>query len=221
MAPAAGPYLFLLGLAAGMGLLTLTAYRSVSPPWLRRLLTAAGVFTISRYAAMALLAMLDDPPWPGLLARCWYASSVGLTLPSVVAIDQLVRHPAMTPRKLLIWFSPFLAVYAAALAFGADVPFLDRIPVLLPPWFAVLPATQAIFVVGFITTCLLFIRKVPVLSIRIALGALAAAHVYLAIDGMILAAGGWYFRPYLFSEMAALLALWFAFETASSLHTNR
>lgn len=220
MAPSAGPYLFLLGLAAGMGLLTLTAYRAVSPAWLRRLLTVVSMCVIARYVSLALFAMLQQPPLPWLLARCWYASTVGLTLPSVVAIDQLVRHPAMTPRRLLTWFSPFLAVYVATLLFGVVVPPIGE-PVLAAPWRMVLSTTQAIFATSFIAACVLFIRKVPLLPIRIALAALAAAHTYLAVDGMILAAGGWYFRPYLFSEMAALLALWFAYETAASLQTNR
>jgi hypothetical protein len=215
-----GPYLFLLGLAAGIGLLTLTAYRSVTPSWLRRVLTLAGILTIARYASMAVLTMMPDPPAPWLLARAWYGSSIGLTLPSVVAIDQLVRHPAMTPNKLLTWFSPFLGVYAAVLAFGVTVPPIGD-PILTGPWRMVLGITQAVFAVGFIGACGLFAMKVPVRPMRAALIVLAAAHLYLAADGLIVTAGGWYFRPFLFSEMVALVALWFAYETAAGLQTNR
>ncbi len=52
--PAAAAYLFLLGFAAGLVLLALSAYRHVSPGWLRVLLVASGILLLARYAALFL-----------------------------------------------------------------------------------------------------------------------------------------------------------------------
>ena len=49
---------------------------------------------------------------------------------------------------------------------------------------------------------------------------LVACHVWLAVDGVLLACGQWYFRPYLYSEPAALLAVWYAYDTANHLNTS-
>ncbi len=72
-----GLYLFLLGLAMGISLLTITSYRHVSPRWLKWLLIASGLFVISRYVTMALFTspQAAQSVWP--LRHCWYATSVG------------------------------------------------------------------------------------------------------------------------------------------------
>jgi hypothetical protein len=218
---AGGAYLFLLGLAAGIALLSLTAYRHVSPAWLRRLLLAAGLFVFSRYVTMALFTIPATPTALALLRPCWFATSVGLTLPSVFAVDQLLRHPAMTPKRLLRWYAPFLAAYLAVLLFGRVSAEPDRVAGwslhLTPVWQLLLSVTHTAFVLAFLGVCVSLMRKVPQRPIRVALAGLAAAYVYLTVDGLVLALGGWYFRPYLYSEMLALLALWHAFETATAL----
>ena len=208
-------YLFCLGLACGLALLTLTAYRRVSPPWLKWLLIGLGLFVMSRYVTLALFTQAKAVQQFWALRHCWLATSVGITLPSVIAVDQLVRHPAMTPKRLLMWFAPFLIVYVAVIAAGHFTPMPD--PVigwalkLSPTWQSLLSIVQGIFVVAFVSGCLLLIRKLPSRPIRLALAGLIAAHLYLAVDGLLLALGGWYFRPFLFSEMLTLLALWHAF----------
>jgi hypothetical protein len=132
-----------------------------------------------------------------------------------VAVDQLVRHPAMTPKRLLMWYAPFLVIYIAVTLFGRFIPMPD--PTigwtlkLSLPWHTLLSIVQGTFVIAFVSFCLLLIRKLPMPSVRLALAFLAAAHAYLAVDGALLAAGGWYFRPFLFSEMLTLLALSHAF----------
>lgn len=75
--------------------------------------------------------------------------------------------------------------------------------------------TQAVFVLGFLFLAFTLFRFVPRGPGRRALAALAAAQAWLGIDGVVLALGGSYFRPYLYSEMAALLALWYAYEAAT------
>ena len=69
---------------------------------------------------------------------------------------------------------------------------------------------------GFVGLCLLVIRKFPSRAVRLAVLGLVVAHLYLAADGVLLALGRSYFRPYLYSEMVALLALWHAYERAAA-----
>ncbi len=228
----AGTYLFLLGLASGIGLLALTAYRRVSPHWLRWLLMASGVFVMSRYLTMALFTMEDAPVrWP-LLRHCWYASTVGLTLPSVMAIDQLVRHPAMTPRKLLTWFSPFLLIYAGVIWFGPRAPLVTKfwipgmgggfhwLPGLGGFWRLLLIATQTVFVIGFVAIAVSLVRRLPVPRLRRALLGLVLAQLALGLDGLSVLFAWSYFRPFLYSEILASLALWYAYETSAALQSS-
>jgi len=224
MPPALGAYLFLLGLASGVALLTTTGYRRVCPVWLRWLLLGNGLFVMSRYVTMALFAIARTPTQFWLLRHCWFASAVGLTLPSVFAVDQLLRHPAMTPKKLLVWFSPFLIVYIAVLVFGKMTAAPDRVAGwalhLGVGWQAVLSLAQSLFIIGFVAACAFLMRKVPSLPIRLALLGLVAGHVYLGLDGLILALGRWYVRPFVYSEMLTLLALWHAYETSANLQAG-
>ncbi len=221
MTSLASAYLFLLGLASGLAVLTSTAYRRVSPVWLKWLLMASGAFVISRYVTLALFTQLQAPRYVWALRHCWLATSVGLTLPSVIAVDQLVRHPAMTPKRLLLWFAPFLLVYAAVIGLGRFTPASDPIIgwtlKLSPEWSSLLSIVQSTFIAGFVGLCLLLMRKLPSRPIPLALAGLIAAHLYLAFDGLLLAFGGWYFRPFLFSEMFTLLALWHAFSVSATL----
>lgn len=222
--PLGSLYLFLLGLASGIVLLTVTAYRAVSPRWLKWLLIASGVFVISRYVTMALFTQPDAPHRFWGLRHCWFATSVGLTLPSLFAVDQLLRHPAMTPKKLLQWFSPFLVAYASVILFGDVSPVPDRVagwmPQLSPAWRWVVSITHAIFVLGFLGIGAMLMRKIPSRSIRLALAGLMVGHAYLGLDGLLLVLNLWYFRPFLYSEILTLLAIWFAFDTASRLQSS-
>ena len=84
-------------------------------------------------------------------------------------------------------------------------------------WRVAFISLQTAFTIGFIGLCVLLMRKLPVRSIRAALLGLVAAYAYLIFDGIWLACGRWYVRPFLFSEMAVLVALWFAYETSHTL----
>ena len=193
----AGGYLFLLGLACGLAILPLTAYARLTPRRVRWLLLAAGALVVGRYVALAGFALADEPSRVWGLRYLWFGSAVGLTLPAVFAVDALIRHPAMTPKKLLWRFSPFLAAYAALIVAGPSHPIANQIA----------PIIQGLFVIGFVGLCLLLARNLPVPAIRTALWILAAAYVYLGVDGVG-------------AEMAASLALWFAFQTAARLQSG-
>ena len=220
MTPLAGLYLFLLGLASGFALLAISAYRHVSPGWVRWLLIVSGLLVIGRYDAMAAFATAADPQHVWALRHLWFATSLALPLASALAVDQLIRHPAMTPHKLLVWLAPFLASYGAVMLFGEMVSGPDRVVGwtvhLAPGWQRLLGMTHAVFVLVFLTGCGLLVRKLPSGPIRIALLGLMLSQAALAFDGLLSAFGGWYFRPYLYSEMFTLLALWYAYETSAS-----
>jgi len=220
MGSLAGLYLFLLGLAGGVTLLTLSSFRWVSPAWLRWLLIGSGLLVLGRYAAMACFATASAPEPVWALRRLWFATSFAFPLQSAFAVDQLLRHPAMTPKKLLRWLSPWLLVSGAVILVGGMQPVPDRVigwsVRLTPGWQGLLAIAHGLFVAGFLAACLLFLRKVPGRSIRVALLGLIAAQLCLALDGLVLAAGGWYFRPYLYSELLMLLALWHAYETGAA-----
>lgn len=197
MQAGAQTYLFLLGLACGIALLTTTSYRRVSPRWLRWLLLASGALVMSRYGLLALA----EPPIPsGWLRTVWFASSIGLTLPALFAVDQLLKHPAITPAKLLRWYVPFVVLYGVALFFGDFVRGLAVV--------------HGLFSTALLTAGWLSLRRVPVWSIRRALLLLIAAYFGLAADTLRtgLSAG------FAYSEMLALLTLWHAYETSAQLH---
>ena len=193
MSPSDASYHFLLGLAGGLSLLTLSSYRRVSPGWLKWLLIASVLFVFGRYVAAAVFDAATPPEHVRILHTCgWFTTLLGLILPSVFAVDQLLRHPVMTPKKLLVLFLPFLAAMSTA----APFPF-QRLR-----WIY-----QGVFALGFFVMIgTLLMRKIPFPSrpIRLALLALAAGQIALAL-----------FSGHLYAEMAMLLAIWFAYETAA------
>ena len=187
--------LFFLGLASGLAILTLTAYRRLSPRWLRWLLNVTGLLMLGRYLLVAFL-MGDE------LSPAWFANGIGLTLPGVFAVDQLVRHPAMTPKKLLRWYAPFLIASVVSL--------------VSPMWRWASPALLGVFVLAFLWICGQLWRKLPESRIRRALLGLCVAYLAVALTSLLLAFGHWHLRGLLWSEMFALLAVWYAFETSTT-----
>ena len=93
-------------------------------------------------------------------------------------------------------------------------------PRLIPGWQWAMIAVQATFVIGFLSICVMLMRKVPSRPIQGALLGLIMAYSYLGLDGLLLALGRWYVRPFLFSEMLTLLALWHAYETSAKLQQS-
>jgi len=214
-------YLFLLGLASGVTLLSLTAYRHLSPRWLKWLLVAVGCYTLSRYITMALFATSPDPQRIGFLRPCYFATSIGLTLPSVFAVDQLLRHPAMSPKKLLGWYSPFLVASLVAILWSSPTFVPDRVMGwtlrLSAGWRWWVSLLHAAFIILFIGMGLTIFRKVPFAQIRVALLGLMVSQGALGLDGLLVMCGVWYFRPFLYTEMLALIALWYAYESSVEL----
>ena len=211
-------YLFWLGAALGMTALVMTAYIGVSPRWLRWLLLLCAIAIGSRYLTMLAFAINPDPLALRGWARCWFAPMIGLTFPAVVAVDALVRHPAMTPKKLLQWYAPFFAVYLLILCFGPIAlvrdPIVGMHPQLIGWARGLLILAQTIFTAALLWVCAMLWLKLRAASTRLALAGLMLAYGYLAVDGLLVSLGRWYVRPFLFSEIAALFALWLAFDIA-------
>ena len=208
-------YVFCLGLAVGLTLLMMTAYLRVSPRWLSRLLLVSGVFVASRYVAMVVFAFNQAPQPLWLWSRCWFATAVGLTFPGAVALDQLVRHPAMTPKKLLRWCAPFLVAYMAALVGGRMAlvpdPFFGVRPHLIGWARPLLAMTQSAFVLLFLWIGAQLLRKVPASSVRFAVALLMLSYGTLALCHGVSARQA---QLFLFPEMLTMLALWCAFDIA-------
>lgn len=209
MTPPTGTHLFLLGLASGIALLTLTSYRRASPTWLKWLLVASGLVIIKRYVTTALFidTVVGPDQWLSW-SRSWCVVSLGLTMPSLFAIDQLLRHPAMTPKRLLGWCIPFLA-YSAFITFAETTPAI----VPRPPmgWWIFGAAVHGVFLIGFVGIVTRLIPQVPSGPIRIILLELAAGHLLLGLAGLFHA---W---PLLYAEMLMLLVIWHAYDTSAVL----
>ena len=201
-------HLVALGLALGCTVVAMTAYLSVSPAWLRGLLLGSGVLAAGRYVSMAVLAVNGSAGANWLVTHAWFGTSIGLTFPAAVALDQLVRHPAMTPQKVLRVYAPFFAADVLVLLFGRVQVALDPVAgvdvALLGLWNWLLVASQALFVLGVLWLGAALITKIPIRRIQLALAVLMGAYAALGLN----------VRPVLWSEMAACLALWFALDTA-------
>ena len=194
----AGFRLFVLGFSAGLTMLTMSAYRRVSPPWLRRLLFGSGLLVLGRYCAMA--AQSPPPHYHDGLERIADAGSlIGLTLPGVFAIDQLLRHPALSPKTLLRWYAPFAILVSAWLVLRTKGYAGDLVLVI-----------QGLSAAGIAGACLLVMRRFPVPAAR------------RALLGLVLGYLGWgmvHLLPlplFLFAELPILLALWHAYETSAA-----
>ena len=204
-----GSYCFLLGLASGVALLTISSYRHVSPAWLKWLLVASGLVVITRYVTAAfLIEQVGGPELVMAWSHSWVAISVGLTAPSIFAVDQLLRHPAMSPKQLLAWCTSFLA-------FCAFISFAEAAPAIVPRppmgWWIVGAAVHGALIIGFVGIVTRLIRQVPSGPIRIALFELAIGHILLGLAGLF------HVWPLLYAEMLMLLVLWHAYETSAVL----
>ena len=170
--------LFFLGLASGVILLPLTAYRFVTPRWLRWVLWASGVLLLIRNLLIVR----------GIHAETAYAfiAMTGFTLPGVVALDQLIRHPNMTPKKLLVrWCLPLLGIAGATCW-----------------WPGIAMTVGRLIGAALVGACLLLSAKIPVPSLRRTLLILGLAYSF------------WTVAPVLLSELVLLILLWHAYETA-------
>ena len=182
---------------------------------------ASGLLLIIRYVMiMHVMTMLEQTWWLDYLTDMrqytwWSVGSIGFTLPGIFAVDQLIRHPAITPKKLLRWYLLFLLAEATTVV----ITIVGTIG-----WsFAAQLVLLIGFAGGFVGVCVLLARKVPSAPLRRALGGLALSYGYLGARVLLLfplgaALGQRWINTIAFSsEIAALLALWYAYETSARL----
>ena len=215
---AAGWYVFFAGVAVGGVLLASTAYAHVSPAWLKWLLLASAALAVSRYVSMTVFAVSFDPSPPWLWSRCYYATTIALTFPGFVAMDQLVRHPAITPKKVVMCYAPFFIMNAAVLLCGTTQivphPLVGGRPRFTGAWPALLGFSQAAFLLCLFGAGVMLMRKLPASRIKFALGILLGAYAVLGICGVFAHRSATPLQPYLWAELLTFAAIWFALDTA-------
>ena len=190
--PAAGAP-FLLGFSVGVCLLPLAASHRASPTWIRGVVAGVTLFIMARYLAIA--ADLTAPGWSlPLLAF----PTAGTAFVGVLAVDQLIRHPAMSPRRLVAWCALALAAHLALLAGGWR-------------WAALA------LLLAFSGACggasLVFARAIPDRRIRAALLGVGGAQVVVIAASLLVLKHG-QLAPTLIAAMVANLAAWQALESS-------
>ena len=163
---------YLLGLASGVALLPVLAFCQISTGWVRGLLIVGQALAAFSHALTASLGA--DPAVEAWAARIGWAAAAGTVAVSAFAVDQLLRHPAMTPRRLLLWIAPFLAGPLAAAVLGPGAGWAT----------GAAQATGAVFSLLFAVVTLWLAMRLPVPKIRLMLGFLAAAHLGLLAAGL-------------------------------------
>ena len=213
-----GWYGFFLGLAAGMAVRAATAYRTVSPRWLRWLLLGLAALVASRYVTLMVWANSAEPSRWLWLRHCWLASIVALPLPSLLALDQLVRHPSWSAMRILRYCSPVLVLYALIMLFGPGAlqphPLAGWVPELRMPWRAALIVVQSVFVLVFAVLCTLLILRMRSRRVRLAVSGLLLGHVSIALAHVPAVAQHAGHCALLLTEIFTLAAIGHAFDIA-------
>ena len=113
-APMAGFYM--LGLVTGTALFPVWTFGRVSPSWMRGLILGCQLVIAAHYCLLGQMppAGPDDLQW---FRPVWLAQGAQVIV-SAVVLDQLIRHPAMSPRRLLLAAGPFAAVPVLAAIIG-------------------------------------------------------------------------------------------------------
>lgn len=217
-------YCFLLGLSAGVALLATTSYRRVSPTWLKWSLLASGTLLMAHYLTLALFTSPTPPQHLWALRFLWHLMPITLLFPAVMAIDQVLRHPAMSPTTLLKWLAPFLVadILMIVLAQSTVIPHpITSWMLSMDRGFVILSTLlHEAILVTVISVCLLVIRKPLPHLMRQALGVLALGCTVLGLALTLVAARAWDRIPLLISELLMLLALWHAYEAGAELQRS-
>ena len=223
MPPTAVLYVFTLGVAAGLTLVIMGAYGRLSPRWLQVLLLASGALLAARYIGLTFLFVAPHEIPTQLLGIVWRSAPISFLLSSAVAVDQLLRHPAMTPKKLVRWMSPFLFAFAlisllapTVLAGDPRVGWALCLPSL---WGVALVAVQGVVAVVILGLGIFLARKIPskpIIEALLLIG-MAQAMWTCAIAGTGLRCTTAPPAP-LTGDLLLLVALWYAFDRADPAH---
>lgn len=194
---------FLLGWAVGASALLFSEYLALSPRWFRWVIAAAGFGVVLRYWLLALTAITPVPLAAWMIDGVDVWAAVSLTFPCAVALDQLVRHPAMTPKKLLRSYAPVAAAWMVAV-------IVNRLAV------AIVHTAFALLVVWMGAQ---LIRKLPLHKIQLSVAGLAAAQLLLAAQRLAGSQAVLDIRVLLASECVVLGSIWASLRAARTAST--
>ena len=211
LSPIGAWYLVALGAAAGLTVLAASAYLQISPASLRRLALGMAALATCRYLAMAHTIMLGEQALVWSLLPSWYATAFILTFPGLLAFDQLVRDPRVTPTRLLTMYAPLFLGYLLVMALGEWEPQRHSGPAWWPMLLAVV---QVAFAAGLIVLVRKAWKVVTAPAARIALSSLIAAYSLLAVDSIWTALRHGARNPSLIPEVLVLLSVWFSLRTS-------
>ena len=190
--------IFCLRLSTGASALLFSEYLALSPRWFRGVIAAAGLGVLLRYWLLVWTAITPVPLTAWMIDGIDLWAAIGLTLPCAAALDQLVRHPAMTPKKLLRAYAPIAVAWMPAVVLG---PLASAV-------------VQSAFALLIVWVGARLIRKLPVRKIRLSVAGLALAQLLLA--GQRLAGSGVMLdiRVLLVSEGVVLGSIWASLRAA-------
>ena len=216
-------YCFFLGLSIGISLLTMTSYRRVSPTWLRWLLIVSGILLIAHQLTLALVINSSSSDHLWALRVLWYLMPMALLFPGIMAIDQLLRHPAMSPKRLLQWLLPFFGADIALMALArltvVPDPTVGWMPVLAKGWAISSLTLHEAMLAAAVVACLYLIGKPLPHAMRQALWGLTIGLIALGLAIILLTVTRhWLILP--LSELPMLFALWCAYETSAELQRS-
>ena len=179
---------FLPGIACGMSLVLLTSFRTISTREIRWVLIACGLLLVSRYISLAS----TSPRY--ILGAEWFRlleieRTLGLWVPYAISLDQVLRHPAMTPKRVLRGCVVVSLIYL--LASYLPVPLISI-------------ALETLLALGLVGFGLFLARKIP--ALREGLVPLVFGTVCLSLVRL-----GFVF------ELACLWFLWDTIDTARRL----
>ena len=170
-----------------------------------------------RYRLMAAALGNGDLGLWWTIRSVWCVHLVALTWPAVVAADQLIRHPAVTPRALVRWYVPMAMAGLGVIVLG-QIGLVPESGVgmrlaLLGAWARAAGLLLGSFSIILIVVGGMVWRRLLPGPVKTSLSALLAAYALVGLEGVVQLVRPSP-APWLWPEMIAFLALWNAFQTA-------
>lgn len=199
--------IYLTGIASGTVLLAMSAYRHASPVWLKWLLWITGLFLILRYTLTVLFLESGSLHFFQLQSYRWAVATACLCVPALFVIDQMLRHPAMSPEKFARIALPAILIQALCVLFGDQFAFLGWVS------FGVFQ----LFALALVVFCIRLWPQIPNTLLKRALSILIAALAFLAGESIMSLMGSTLSASGVLAEILMLAALWHTYETSFTL----
>jgi hypothetical protein len=188
---------FTAGLSTGLALMLLLSFRPLSPRWLRWNLYLDGLFLAAFSATRGAVEATAYAQYSS------FVLTLSLALPSLFAIDQLVRHPAMRLQRLSMAASiAFLVIVLCYVLEGfTQARLWGRLSLV---WGACVALAIAFMAVRFL-------KSVPHPTVKAALGGLVLGLAAITAHHLLNLAGT---APeaLMLLEPLAIFLIWFGFD---------